>query len=50
MKQLLRNMYVDNKRILLRCDFNVNVFFLDVTLTYQLWVAILRMKAKSLKA
>lgn len=23
MKQLLKNMYVDNKRILLRCDFNV---------------------------
>lgn len=23
MKQLLRNMYIDNKRVLLRCDFNV---------------------------
>lgn len=23
MKQLLRNMYVDNKRVILRCDFNV---------------------------
>ena len=23
MKQLLRNMFIDNKRVLLRCDFNV---------------------------
>lgn len=25
MKQLLRNMYIDNKRIILRCDFNVPI-------------------------
>ena len=25
MKQLLRNMYVKNKRVILRCDFNVPI-------------------------
>ena len=31
MKQLLRNMYVDNKRILLRCDFNVPIVGGNIT-------------------
>ena len=31
MKQLLRNMYVDNKRILLRCDFNVLIVGGNIT-------------------
>lgn len=31
MKQLLRNMYVDNKRIILRCDFNVPIASGNIT-------------------
>ena len=31
MKQLLRNMFVDNKRILLRCDFNVPMINGNIT-------------------
>ena len=31
MKQLLKNMYVDNKRILLRCDFNVPIVGGNIT-------------------
>lgn len=31
MKQLLKNMYVDNKRILLRCDFNVPIVKGNIT-------------------
>ena len=31
MKQLLRNMYADNKRILLRCDFNVPIVGGNIT-------------------
>lgn len=31
MKQLLRNMYVDNKRILLRCDFNIPIVGGNIT-------------------
>lgn len=31
MKQLLRNMYVDNKRVLLRCDFNVPIMNGNIT-------------------